>query len=87
MKIKNKSSVRIIGIESYGLNHTLQGVYIRFSKNSVSRSREVAPEVFADFDRHGAIVGLEFSNPGDYDIDAMQHVLGSGQCSTAPRYR
>jgi len=38
------------------------------------RTREVIPEVFADFDRHGAVVGIEFSSPGNYNLDAMNNV-------------
>lgn len=69
-----KDGAKIIGIEGHGFNDILLAVYIRFAHTPVLKSREVLPGVFADYDRHGAIVGLEFSSPGDYDIDAMQYV-------------
>ncbi len=73
MKIKNKGA-RILGIESHGIGDRLLGVYIRLGKGAVAKTREVLPEVFADFDKSGVILGLEFASPGDYDIDAMAHV-------------
>ena len=73
MKIKNKGT-EIIGIQAHGFGGNVLAVYIRFTRTPVAKSREVMPAVFADYDRHGAIVGIEFARPGDYDIDAMQHV-------------
>ena len=74
MVSKKSTCARIIGIESHGLGERLLGVYIRLGKGSVAKTREVLPEVFANFDRHGAILGIEFASPGEYDIDAMAHV-------------
>jgi hypothetical protein len=68
MKIKS-NGVRVIGIESHGVGERLLGVYIRFAVGKVSKTREVLPEVFADFDRHGAILGVEFTSPGEYDME------------------
>lgn len=73
MRIRTKGG-RVLSIESYGMGDRLLGVYIRLSSSRVMRTREVIPEVFADFDRHGAVVGIEFSSPGNYNLDAMNNV-------------
>jgi uncharacterized protein YuzE len=73
MKSKRKGG-RVFDIEAYGIGQRVLGVYIRLSEGRVERTREVIADVFADFDRHGAILGLEFTRPGKYGIDAMQNV-------------
>lgn len=52
----------------------IMSIYIRFTDTKIVRTREVLPEVFADFDKHADIVGLEFIRPGDFDVDAMKTV-------------
>ena len=73
MHIMSKHA-RVLGIEAYGIGERVLGVYIQTNKAPVWRTREVIPEVFADFDRHGGVVGIEFTCPGDYSIDAMLNV-------------
>jgi len=65
---------RILEIQTYGIGRRVLGVYIRLGVGKVARTREVIADVFADFDKHGAIVGLEFTRPGAYNIDAMLNV-------------
>lgn len=65
---------RNLDIEAYGIGGRVLGVYIRLGAGKILRTREVIADVFADFDRHGVIVGLEFTRPGIYDIDAMKNV-------------
>ena len=73
MKIKAQGG-RPIEIEAYGMRSRVLGVYLRFGKGKVSKTREVAPDVFADFYKQGRVLGIEFTRPSDYNIDAMLHV-------------
>ena len=64
-----------MSIEAHGLDDRLLGVYIRLSdKRKVHHTREVIADVFADFDKQGEIIGIEFTRPGDYNLDAMNNV-------------
>lgn len=72
--IRIKGQGRPLAFEVSGIGPRVLGVYIRLAEGAVERTREIVPEVFADFDKKGVVLGIEFTRPGEFSIDEMQQV-------------
>ena len=66
--------LKLEGFSVWTMNGKTMSAYVRFTSNQIQKTREVLPEVFADFDRHGDIVGMEFLRPGEFDVDCAKQV-------------
>lgn len=62
-------------VTSWTLNGKPMSTVVKFSSAKIDRTREILPEVFADFDRHGDIVAMEFMRPGEFEVDATKAVF------------
>ena len=78
-KMCKKAQVRREEVTSWTLNGKPMSTVVKFSSAKIVRTREILPEVFADFDRHGDIVAMEFMRPGDFTVAGGNSIVAGGK--------
>ena len=54
--------------------------YVQLKEGKIVRTEEIAPEVFADFNKKGEILGIEFVNPQLKEIGYHYRRKSGGGC-------
>lgn len=72
--IKGEVDPREFSIRVEGIEPDLKVVYVKFRKGQVFQTITLDEEVYADYDRSGNLLGVEFAEPEAYDIRLMAEI-------------